>query len=120
MLEKCNICGMIRSTKDLVLREDGNTYICFKCWNKYIKDKMEKSKKQIEYNISVQTNRKHYLKKNIIEMFVDKTECITSLFIAKQGVEQKLSLFVKGGNINLKSLEAWERKPINKGQQPHK
>jgi len=49
-------------------------------------------------------------------MFVDKTECITSLFIAKQGVEQKLSLFVKGGNINLKSLDAWEMKPINKGQ----
>ena len=47
---------------------------------------------------------------------LNKTECINSLFIAKQGVEQKLSLFVKGGNINLKSLEAWERKPINKGQ----
>lgn len=44
MLKKCNICGMIRSIKDLVLREDGNTYMCFKCWNKYIKDKRDKSK----------------------------------------------------------------------------
>jgi len=49
-------------------------------------------------------------------MFVDKTECITSLFIAKQGVEQNISLFVEGGNINLNSLDAWEMKPINKGQ----
>lgn len=45
MLKKCNICGMIRSTKDLVLREDGSSYMCFKCWNNYIKDKKEKSKK---------------------------------------------------------------------------
>ena len=100
---------MIRSNKDLVLREDGNTYMCFKCWNKYIKDKKEKSKKQIKYNISVQTNI-------IVYIIEDKTECITSLFIAKQGVEQNISLFVEGGNINLNSLDAWEMKQINKGQ----
>jgi hypothetical protein len=39
---------------------------------------------------------------------------MTSLFIPKQGVEQNLSLFVKGGNIHLSSLDAWEMKPINK------
>ena len=59
---------------------------------------------------------KIFIDTSIIEMFVDKTECITSLFIAKQGIEQELSLFVKGGNINLNSLDAWEMKPINIGQ----
>jgi len=44
MLKKCSICGMIRSNKDLVLREDGITYICFKCWNNYIKGKKDKPK----------------------------------------------------------------------------
>ncbi len=38
MLKKCDRCGMIRSTKDLVLLED-KTYICFSCWNKLNKGK---------------------------------------------------------------------------------
>ncbi len=35
---------MIRSTKDLVLLEDGK-YMCFLCWNKYHKGKDEKINK---------------------------------------------------------------------------
>ena len=44
MLTKCKDCGMIRSTKDLVLLEDGN-YICFACWNQTHKEKKKKSQK---------------------------------------------------------------------------
>ena len=40
MKRKCAICGMIRATKDLVLREDGR-YICFSCWNKHPKENGE-------------------------------------------------------------------------------
>jgi len=32
----CGECGMIRSKKDLVLMED-DSYLCFTCWNKYLK-----------------------------------------------------------------------------------
>ncbi|MHA2473629.1 MAG: hypothetical protein ACXAES_10385 [Promethearchaeota archaeon] len=34
MIERCNTCGMLRSSKDLVLLED-STYMCFSCWNAY-------------------------------------------------------------------------------------
>jgi len=37
-MEKCNTCGMLRATKDLVLLEDGN-FMCFSCWNKELKKK---------------------------------------------------------------------------------
>ena len=37
-MEKCNTCGMLRASKDLVLLEDGN-FICFSCWNKELKKK---------------------------------------------------------------------------------
>ena len=40
MKERCKDCGMLRSTKDLVLLED-ESYICFSCWNKYVKEKAE-------------------------------------------------------------------------------
>ncbi|MFX0042993.1 MAG: hypothetical protein ACFE8L_08785 [Candidatus Hodarchaeota archaeon] len=46
MMGKCKnprkSCGMIRCIKDLVLLEDG-TYMCFSCWNKYNKEKDEKT-----------------------------------------------------------------------------
>ena len=38
MKRKCEKCGMIRASKDLVLIKE-NSYICFSCWNKYIKEK---------------------------------------------------------------------------------
>ncbi|MHA1491751.1 MAG: hypothetical protein ACTSRI_19110 [Promethearchaeota archaeon] len=34
----CKNCGMIRSSKDMVLLQDGG-YLCFACWNKYCKEK---------------------------------------------------------------------------------
>ena len=37
-MEKCNICGMIRAAKDLVLLEN-KSYMCFSCWNKEFKKK---------------------------------------------------------------------------------
>jgi len=40
MIEKCSICGMLRSEKDLVHLPD-ETYLCFVCWNKKISDKEE-------------------------------------------------------------------------------
>ena len=42
MLDKCQKCGMIRATKDLVLDTD-NFYICFSCWNKIHRKRGEKS-----------------------------------------------------------------------------
>lgn len=42
MMKKCHKCGMVRSTKDLVLSEEGD-YICFSCWNKINRDKREKT-----------------------------------------------------------------------------
>ncbi|MFX1501145.1 MAG: hypothetical protein ACFFDH_09310 [Promethearchaeota archaeon] len=45
MLKKCNNCGMIRSTKDLVLLEDEN-YICFSCWNKLMREKSKNLKEE--------------------------------------------------------------------------
>jgi hypothetical protein len=42
MPEKCQDCGMIRATKDLVLREE-NYYICFSCWNKSLMKNREKA-----------------------------------------------------------------------------
>jgi len=44
-MEKCNTCGMLRATKDLVLLEDGN-FMCFSCWNKELKKKKKKNKKK--------------------------------------------------------------------------
>ena len=41
MKRKCELCGMIRSTKDLVLQES-NTFICFSCWNKKLKELQHK------------------------------------------------------------------------------
>jgi hypothetical protein len=38
MIARCKECGMIRSSKDLVLIEEGKTYLCFSCWNKCIKE----------------------------------------------------------------------------------
>jgi len=43
-MEKCNTCGMLRATKDLVLLEDGN-FMCFACWNIELK-KRKKIKSQ--------------------------------------------------------------------------
>ncbi|MFW9970684.1 MAG: hypothetical protein ACFFDF_10825 [Candidatus Odinarchaeota archaeon] len=40
--DRCYKCGMIRSTKDLVLLEDGK-YMCFLCWNNYTQQKLKKS-----------------------------------------------------------------------------
>lgn len=45
MKKKCDHCGMIRSTKDLVLLENRN-YMCFSCWNKFKKRKSEIVKKK--------------------------------------------------------------------------
>jgi len=36
---------MIRSIKDLVILEDDN-YICFSCWNKFLRDKSKNGKKE--------------------------------------------------------------------------
>ena len=44
-MKKCYKCGMIRSTKDLVLLENGN-YMCFSCWNDYNRGKSEKTKEK--------------------------------------------------------------------------
>ncbi|MHA1291067.1 MAG: hypothetical protein ACTSQJ_00195 [Promethearchaeota archaeon] len=44
MKRKCNICGMIRAVKDLVLLQD-DTQLCFSCWNKKIKEKKNKKGK---------------------------------------------------------------------------
>jgi hypothetical protein len=41
MIKRCYKCGMIRSTKDLVLLETGN-YLCFSCWNVNNKQKEDK------------------------------------------------------------------------------
>jgi len=38
MKKKCQNCGMIRATKDLVKSKEG-VFICFSCWNKYLKEK---------------------------------------------------------------------------------
>ena len=38
MIARCKECGMIRSSKDLVLLESGSNYLCFSCWNKRIKE----------------------------------------------------------------------------------
>lgn len=43
MIEKCSECDMLRAEKDLVRLEDGST-ICFSCWNKFNREKEEKSK----------------------------------------------------------------------------
>ena len=43
MKKKCYKCGMIRSTKDLVLLEIG-AYLCFSCWNEYNREKSKKPK----------------------------------------------------------------------------
>ncbi|KKN50869.1 hypothetical protein LCGC14_0628280 [marine sediment metagenome] len=40
-MEKCYKCGMLRSTKDLVLIVDG-FYICFSCWNNINRKEKEK------------------------------------------------------------------------------
>lgn len=45
MIKKCNTCGMLRSSKDLVLFEDGS-YMCFSCWNQYNRKEGEKYKKE--------------------------------------------------------------------------
>lgn len=45
MIETCCKCGMIRATKDLVLREDGN-YMCFSCWNELNKVRSEKTREK--------------------------------------------------------------------------
>ena len=37
-IKMCYKCGMIRSTKDLVLLENGK-YLCFSCWNKCNREK---------------------------------------------------------------------------------
>ena len=44
-MAKCNTCGMLRATKDLVLLEN-RSYMCFSCWNKVLKKKKEKKKKK--------------------------------------------------------------------------
>ena len=49
-MAKCNTCGMIRATKDLVLLKDSN-FICFSCWNKELKKKKNlRSKPEIPSN----------------------------------------------------------------------
>ena len=45
MKRKCVLCGMIRSTKDLVLQDNGK-YICFSCWNKNLKENGEKDSQE--------------------------------------------------------------------------
>jgi formylmethanofuran dehydrogenase subunit E len=42
MRRKCNTCGMLRAQKDMVKLEDGH-YLCFSCWNKYLRNKGKKS-----------------------------------------------------------------------------
>jgi formylmethanofuran dehydrogenase subunit E len=44
IIKKCIKCGMLRSQKDMVLLED-LSYLCFSCWNKYLKANEKKSKK---------------------------------------------------------------------------
>jgi len=41
--KKCVKCGMIRSSKDLVKLENQD-YICFHCWNKKLKEKINMDK----------------------------------------------------------------------------
>jgi len=48
-MEKCNTCGMLRATKDLVLLEDGN-FMCFSCWNKELKKTNKTLKNKTEIN----------------------------------------------------------------------
>ncbi|MFX0046771.1 MAG: hypothetical protein ACFE8G_01255 [Candidatus Hermodarchaeota archaeon] len=43
MKKKCEKCGMIRSSKDLVKLENRG-YICFHCWNKKLKESIIKDK----------------------------------------------------------------------------
>jgi hypothetical protein len=50
-MEKCNTCGMLRATKDLVLLEDGN-FMCFSCWNK----KLNKKKKNLRSKTEIANN----------------------------------------------------------------
>ena len=40
-VKKCSLCGMIRAKKDLVTLED-NSLICFSCWNKQMKMKIQR------------------------------------------------------------------------------
>ena len=49
MKKKCKECGMIRSSKDLVLMEE-DIYFCFSCWNKYLKNKNDKNQNDISNN----------------------------------------------------------------------
>ncbi|MFX1374737.1 MAG: hypothetical protein ACFFA0_02890 [Promethearchaeota archaeon] len=44
MQRKCNICGMLRAQKDMVVFDDGS-YMCFSCWNKHLREKRKRSKK---------------------------------------------------------------------------
>jgi len=46
-MEKCNTCGMLRATKDLVLFKEGS-FMCFSCWNKELKKKKKNLKNKTE------------------------------------------------------------------------
>jgi hypothetical protein len=46
-MEKCNTCGMLRATKDLVLLENGS-FMCFSCWNKELKKRRKNLKNKTE------------------------------------------------------------------------
>jgi len=44
MKEQCASCQMIRAKKDMVFLSNGK-WICFSCWNKYLKQKQKEDKK---------------------------------------------------------------------------